>query len=298
MDLSETAMCNLGKVILMINKKIVIFLSLLCMIGVPAYASTPVSIQAQTVSKKSIKEKKKTKKSESTTQEKNISETTTQGLETNTEEEIKNPSSFSFTVYLDADITLSENDIFKITLKDSLGQLHTVEMNAYESSNAVIENELEEGIYTVNSIEYNGMNSVITQDGYGIPVQFTLSSKQSTEIPFYIGKQQTELSGLFVIKNGMSIQTTQSNEQTSSTEPVQNNKEASNTADMTTASDVTTNTAAQPDKKDVVEVVKSKTKKRNSQYIPFSPTKLVPIGIVAVIGMVAILLYYRKNYKI
>lgn len=265
--------------------------SLLCMTAVPVWAAPAASTLPLTNTEKPVQEqttgaKKATKNEEASTQ---VKEKAT----TKAKEETKKSASFLFTVYLDADISLTQNDTFKITLKDENNETHTVEMNAFESSNSVIESEIDEGTYTVKSIEYRGMNSIITQNGYGMPVQVTLSSKQSTEIPFYIGSQQTSVSGLFVVKNGTSVQTTQNSTEASQAE--QDTTAASSTENVV---DNTTASVIDPDKEEVVEVVKTPKKKRNTQYIPFSKAKLLPIGIVAILGIASILFYYKKNYKI
>ena len=250
--------------------KTVCIFCLLYLMSLPVYAAVPKAVTRGATTA----EKKKTA--------------------TTTEEKLLKQASFIFTVYLDADISLSENDTFKIALKNSDGKEHTIEMNAFDSSNAAIENTLDEGVYTVTGIEYKGINSIINENGYGLPAQFTLSSKQSTEIPLYIGKQQTSLSGLFVIQNGSSVQTTQN---TGALSDTQSSDEEQNT-DIESSTEVKTSTSTQPDKKDVIEVVKKEKKSRNTQYIPFSPVKLIPIVLVAIIGSIGLFIYYKKNYRI
>lgn len=92
------------------------------------------------------KNKEKQRKEDKTTQItiKQEATETTATTEKSTEAE-KNSVYFSFAIYKDQDITLADTDIFKITLQDTSGNAHTIELNAYESSMAAIDNTIDEG---------------------------------------------------------------------------------------------------------------------------------------------------------
>ena len=73
----------------------------------------------------------------------------------------------------------------QISLTDIAGKEHTIELNAYESSTSAVENSLDEGGYTVTSIEYKGINQDIISGGFGLSKQMNLQISDTPEIPFY-----------------------------------------------------------------------------------------------------------------
>lgn len=224
-----------------------------------------LSIVSAPVFAKGQDKKKDTKDSTQTTTEQQRS---SQSTEKSTEAE-KNTAYFTFAIYNDENITLADTDIFKITLTDIAGKEHTIELNAYESSTSAVENSLDEGGYTVTSIEYKGINQDIISGGFGLSKQMNLQISDTPEIPFYIGSDSTALSGLFIVRDGKQVKTAseQSTQQTSVT--TQDTTNTTETVQDTSEENATESTRKDPDKEDVVEVVKEKKKGKNHSFSPF-----------------------------
>lgn len=250
-----------------------------------------LSIVSAPVFAKGQDKKKDTKDSTQTTTEQQRS---SQSTEKSTEAE-KNTAYFTFAIYNDENITLADTDIFKITLTDIAGKEHTIELNAYESSTSAVENSLDEGGYTVTSIEYKGINQDIISGGFGLSKQMNLQISDTPEIPFYIGSDSTALSGLFIVRDGKQVKTAseQSTQQTSVT--TQDTTNTTETVQDTSEENATESTRKDPDKKDVVEVVKEKKKGKKSQFFPFSFKKLLMAVIILFICGVWTLVFYQKN---
>ena len=187
-----------------------------------------------------------------------------------------------------------ERAVLKNRINMALG-LTAVELNAYESSTSAVENSLDEGGYTVTSIEYKGINQDIISGGFGLSKQMNLQISDTPEIPFYIGSDSTALSGLFIVRDGKQVKTAseQSTQQTSVT--TQDTTNTTETVQDTSEENATESTRKDPDKEDVVEVVKEKKKGKKSQFFPFSFKKLLMAVIILFICGVWTLVFYQKN---
>lgn len=253
------------------------FLSL-CLLTVPVFA----------------KNKEKQRKEDKTTQItiKQEATETTATTEKSTEAE-KNSVYFSFAIYKDQDITLADIDIFKITLQDTSGNAHTIELNAYESSMAAIDNTIDEGEYTVTAIEYKGINQDIINNGFGLAKQINLSTTDTPEIPFYLGKQSTTISGLFVVKNNKVVESSTASSTQQTLETTQN-VAGTTSADMD-EENTTGSVSKDPSKEEVVEVIKPKTEKKTFQFFPFSFTKFFMALVLMGICGIWTFIFYKKN---
>ena len=253
------------------------FLSL-CLLTVPVFA----------------KNKEKQRKEDKTTQVtiKQEATETTATTEKSTEAE-KNSVYFSFAIYKDQDITLEDTDIFKITLQDTSGNAHTIELNAYESSMAAIDNTIDEGEYTVTAIEYKGINQDIINNGFGLAKQINLSITDTPEIPFYVGKRSTAISGLFVVKNNKVVESSTASSTQQTLETTQN-VAGTTSADMD-EENTTGSVSKDPSKEEVVEVIKPKTEKKTSQFFPFSFTKFFMAVVLMGICGIWTFVFYQKN---
>lgn len=263
------------------KRRYIFFLTVILSLGI---MSAPVFAKGQN-------KKKDTKNSIQVTTEQQKSSPST---EKSTEAE-KNTAYFTFAIYKDDNIVLTDTDIFKLTLNDTAGKEHTIELNAYESSTSAVENSLDEGGYTIKAIEYKGINQDIISGGFGLAKQMNLQTSDTPEIPFYIGSESTALSGLFVVRDGKQVKTTseQSTQQTSET-----TRDTTNTTESvqdTSEENAAESTRKDPDKEDVVEVVKEKKDKKTSQFFPFSFKKLFMAIIILFICGVWTLVFYQKN---
>lgn len=158
---------------------------------------------------------------------------------------------------------------------------------------AAIDNTIDEGEYTVTAIEYKGINQDIINNGFGLAKQINLSTTDTPEIPFYLGKQSTTISGLFVVKNNKVVESSTASSTQQTLETTQN-VAGTTSADMD-GENTTGSVSKDPSKEEVVEVIKPKTEKKTFQFFPFSFTKFFMALVLMGICGIWTFIFYKKN---
>lgn len=91
---------------------------------------------------------------------------------------------------MDEGLELLEDDIFEISFVEQTSKSEkTVDINASLISDSDVTIDVEPGVYSVNSIEYMGENTLV--DSYAISNSFTVTDNQDGELQLIIGSHST-----------------------------------------------------------------------------------------------------------
>lgn len=235
-------------------------------------------------------------------------------------------------VNVSSEITLEDNDIFTLTLKNQQGQTANLEIKAMECYSEPKEYTFGEGTYEIADLVYQGSNPEISNGYYGVKKTVNMTKGNEERVVIMVGPVQIttmEPESLLIKKAGTVIPKIDVNEvgteeekpsATTITEPETtgiDHPEAASTAteegttqsaspetnteanaESTTLSNTGTETGSEkkaedPDEKDVVEEVNDKKENKKKKGSLF--LKGLPIFILAIAGFGAIFVISRRR---
>ena len=212
-----------------------------------------------------------------------------------------------------SDFDLTETDVFSFTLQGPDGAATTYDVDASACLYGPKGFTLPAGNYTVTDIVYRGTNAEIKNSGYGINKAFALPAGGTATSYLYIGKTQILMQdqSQILMRQGENIVESISDQAPAAT--TQQATESSTAQEQTSQEQTSLEEKAEPgsenaesteeivkedpDKEDVVEVVKDqKEEEKNTNSLSFfNPYKLGLIFLVGLIGVVGIFIWNKKN---
>lgn len=234
-------------------------------------------------------------------------------------------------ISVSSEVTLEEDDIFTVTLKNSQGQTASLDLKAIECYAEPKPFTFGEGTYEVSDLVYKGNNQDITNGYYGIKKTFSMSKGNEVKLIIMVGPVQIttmDMSSMLIKKAGNIVEKIDINEvnqeeetPTATTITEQETTgvahpeaatateegESSTSAESNSSADESSTTAEgsidssdekkDPDEDDVIEKVEDKkdTKKKKKKSMKSLLLKGFPILLIAIGGIVAVFIIARRR---
>ena len=209
-----------------------------------------------------------------------------------------------------SNISATENDNFKLEIKGPTNIQMEIKANELKENPGAI--QLPYGTYQVVSVTYVGQQNIIKNEGYGVSSEFTIRDYSDADIYLAIGQEQSEylvknyspvlMNSPFYETNGMVKNTSGDDSYVrgseSETASDQNDNNEAVTLPLTDQSE-TVNTGEESQSKiketPAVKHYKQNDNTSNKSLLHSFTMKLIPIGIIFVIGLIIIVIMYKKQ---
>lgn len=217
-----------------------------------------------------------------------------------TEQSTEAAASAACTFFVDvkSDIALSVDDVFSVTVSNADGKQELFEINGKTAGSDSY--TLPADSYTVQSIEYKGLNPSISQSGYGVTKTFTLTANAVNRISLFVGQNQLTMAGDAVFSVTMPYSgAVSSTESTSGEQAGESSSKQTSPAENTTDADAgtTKTTMEDPPEEEVVEKVRNTEKedKESGSNLAFLLKKGIFVFVVAIVIWVGSIIFFKKR---